>query len=65
MPASVLAHLPRVMGSDRLASGAERRRAAGTLARLRLVRMRWMLRQAAGPGPRAPATPPAAAQRGA
>ena len=61
MPASVLAHLPRVMGSGRLASGAERRRAVGTLARLRLARMRWMLRQAVGPGPR----PAAGAQRGA
>ena len=49
MPASVLAHLPRVMGSDRLASGAERRRAAATLLRLRIARMGWMLRQAAAP----------------
>ena len=49
MPASVLAHLPRVMASGRLASGAERRRAAATLLRLRLARMGWMLRQAAAP----------------
>lgn len=46
MPLSVLAHLPKVMGSSRLASGLERRRAAATLARLRLRRCGWMLAQA-------------------
>ena len=51
MPASALAHLPRVLRSDRLASGAERRRAAATLLRLRIARMGWMLRQAASPAP--------------
>jgi GT2 family glycosyltransferase len=48
MPLSVLAHAPRVLRSDRLASAAERRAALGTLARLRLRRCGWMLRQAAG-----------------
>jgi hypothetical protein len=42
----VLAHLPRVILSSRLASGLERRRAAATLARLRLRRCGWMLAQA-------------------
>ncbi|MBF9036656.1 glycosyltransferase [Rhodobacterales bacterium HKCCE2091] len=49
MPASVVLHLPRVLGHPRL-SPAERRRAAGTLARLRFRRMGWMLRQAATGG---------------
>ena len=57
MPPSVIAHLPRVLASDRLASRAERRRAAATLARLRLARMRWMLRQAASPAPSASPAP--------
>ncbi len=48
MPASVLAHLPRVLASPRLSGPGERLRAAATLARLRLTRMAWMLRQAAG-----------------
>ncbi|PKP85382.1 MAG: glycosyltransferase [Alphaproteobacteria bacterium HGW-Alphaproteobacteria-2] len=48
MPASVLAHLPRVLASPRLSGPGERLRAAATLARLRLLRMAWMLRQAAG-----------------
>jgi GT2 family glycosyltransferase len=38
MPASILAHLPRVLLSPALADGAERTRAAGTLTRLRLWR---------------------------
>ena len=54
MPASVLAHLPRVLRSDRLASAAERRGAAATLLRLRLARMAWMLRQATSPSQRLP-----------
>lgn len=48
MPASVLAHLPRVVRSDQLADPGERGRAVVTLLRLRLLRMVWMLRQAAG-----------------
>lgn len=48
MPLSALAHLPRVLTSPRLAGPGERMRAAGTLFRLRLQRMVWMLRQAAG-----------------
>ena len=47
MPVSALAHLPKVLVSPRL-SGAERLRGAATLVRLRLARMVWMLRQAAG-----------------
>lgn len=46
MPASILAHLPRVLVSPALRSGLERRRAALTLVRLRMVRMGWMLGQA-------------------
>ncbi|WP_371055977.1 glycosyltransferase family 2 protein [Rhodosalinus sp. K401] len=48
MPASILAHLPRVLSHRDLRSPGERWRAALTLARLRLLRMRWMLRQAFG-----------------
>lgn len=47
MPASAVAHLPRVLRHPGL-SGAERAHAAATLARLRLRRAAWMLRQAAG-----------------
>jgi GT2 family glycosyltransferase len=47
MPASILAHLPRVLGHPGL-SGREKLRAAGTLVRLRLARMGWMIAQAAG-----------------
>ena len=47
MPASALAHLPRVLRHPGLGRG-ERARAAATLARLRLKRAAWMLRQAAG-----------------
>lgn len=46
MPLSILAHLPRVLRSPRLASALERRRTAATLVRLRLMRMAWMLGQA-------------------
>ncbi len=46
MPASILAHLPRILTSPVLRDGAERRRAALTLARLRMARMGWMLGQA-------------------
>ncbi|MBF9032140.1 glycosyltransferase [Rhodobacterales bacterium HKCCE3408] len=49
MPASILAHLPRVLGHPAL-SGREKWRGAGTLVRLRLQRMAWMLAQAAGRG---------------
>lgn len=48
MPLSALAHLPKVLASPRLHGGGERARAAATLIRLRLLRMMWMLRQAAG-----------------
>ena len=51
MPASVLAHLPRVLRAPALDGPGERARAAGTLARLRLARMAWMLRQALSPAP--------------
>ncbi len=50
MPLSVLAHAPRVMTHPALASPGERARALATLARLRLTRSVWMLRQAAGLG---------------
>lgn len=46
MPLSVLAHAPRVLRHPAL-TGAERLRALATLARLRLMRMVWMLGQAA------------------
>lgn len=45
MPLSVPVHLPRILADGRL-SGQEKGRAAGTLLRLRLARMGWMLRQA-------------------
>lgn len=48
MPLSILAHLPRIWRSTALSSAGDRWRATGTLIRLRLVRMVWMLRQAAG-----------------
>ena len=47
MPASIVAHAPRVLCHPEL-SGQERRRALETLARLRLRRCVWMLRQALG-----------------
>jgi GT2 family glycosyltransferase len=46
MPLSIAAHLPRILRHDRL-TGAERLAATGVLIRLRLLRARWMLRQAA------------------
>jgi GT2 family glycosyltransferase len=46
MPASVPAHLPRILRAPGLAA-PERARGAATLARLRWRRMGWMLRQAA------------------
>lgn len=46
MPLSILAHVPKVLGHPGLRDGDERIRAVGTLARLRLARMVWMLRQA-------------------
>ncbi|MFX0547402.1 glycosyltransferase family 2 protein [Roseovarius sp. S1116L3] len=48
MPLSILAHLPRIWRSPALSGAGDRWRAAVTLIRLRLVRMAWMLRQAAG-----------------
>lgn len=45
MPFSVLAHAPRVLRHPAL-SARERLAGLGTLARLRLTRMLWMLRQA-------------------
>lgn len=50
MPVSILAHAPKVMRHPALNGVAERRAALGTLARLRLTRMVWMLRQVAGLG---------------
>ncbi|MFN4128290.1 MAG: glycosyltransferase family 2 protein [Paracoccaceae bacterium] len=46
MPLSILAHLPRVLTSQALATRAERMGAAATLVQLRLLRMSWMLGQA-------------------
>lgn len=48
MPASALVHLPKLLLSPRLDTGGERLRGAATLIRLRLLRMVWMLKQAAG-----------------
>lgn len=48
MPVSVLVHLPKVLASAKLDGAGERWRTVLTLARLRLLRMSWMLRQAAG-----------------
>ena len=48
MPASILVHLFRVLTSPKLSGLPDRLRAAGTLIRLRLLRMVWMLRQAMG-----------------
>lgn len=44
---SIAAHAPRILRDARLARG-EKLAALGTLARQRLTRMAWMLRQAAG-----------------
>lgn len=46
MPASVLAHLPRVLNSPALPNVKEKARAILTLLRLRMARMAWMLAQA-------------------
>jgi hypothetical protein len=46
MPASILAHAPRVLTHPGLHGAAERLAALATLARLRLQRGVWMLRQA-------------------
>ena len=43
MPASAVAHVPRVLSSDRIDGAGERFRAVLTLFRLRLARMWWML----------------------
>lgn len=48
MPVSAVAHLPRILFSDRLSSPRERLAGALVLVRLRCLRMGWMLRQAAG-----------------
>ncbi len=48
--ASIPAHLPKILRSARLSGAGERWRAAGTLARLRLLRSWWMLRQSLGRG---------------
>ncbi|MBE0454243.1 MAG: glycosyltransferase family 2 protein [Roseovarius sp.] len=48
MPASILAHLPKVLWSPALSGAGDRWRATATLIRLRLLRMVWMLRQAMG-----------------
>ncbi len=48
MPASIFVHLPKIFLSTKLSGTAERFRAAGTLVRLRLLRMIWMLKQALG-----------------
>jgi glycosyltransferase involved in cell wall biosynthesis len=46
MPPSILAHVLRVLRHPALNDTGERLRALGTLARLRLTRMAWMLGQA-------------------
>jgi GT2 family glycosyltransferase len=48
MPASIAAHLPKVLASPSLSSFSERLRGAAVLVRLRLLRMFWMLKQAMG-----------------
>ena len=48
MPFSIPAHAPRILRSPKLKGQAERLAAVATLARLRLRRAGWMLRQAAG-----------------
>ena len=45
MPFSILVHTPRIFRSPALANAAERRSAWATLARLRLARCGWMVRQ--------------------
>ncbi|TMV07024.1 glycosyltransferase family 2 protein [Ruegeria sediminis] len=48
MPVSVVAHVPKVLASGKLSSTGEVLRAVITLARLRCLRMVWMLKQAGG-----------------
>lgn len=48
MPASAVAHLPKLLFSPRLDTWGERWRGVGVLFRLRFQRMIWMLRQAMG-----------------
>ena len=48
MPLSILAHLPKILRSPKLSGTQERIAGITTLARLRLRRAAWMLRQAAG-----------------
>lgn len=48
MPASAIAHTPKILSSDKLNSVGETVRATFTLFRLRCLRMIWMLRQASG-----------------
>lgn len=48
MPASALAHLPKILCDPKLDSLGERLRGTLTLFRLRLLRMVWMLRQSFG-----------------
>jgi GT2 family glycosyltransferase len=45
---SSILHLPVILTSPKLRNGLERRRAAGTLIRLRAQRCAWMLMQASG-----------------
>lgn len=48
MPASIVFHIPRVLRSAKLNGGQERFVAVVTLARLRLTRAGWMLKQVLG-----------------
>lgn len=48
MPFSAIVHLPKVLFSPKLKGAGERLRGAATLVRLRLLRARWMVQQAAG-----------------
>lgn len=48
MPVSALVHVPRILQNKDLRGAGERMRAIGTLVRLRLLRMFWMLKQALG-----------------
>lgn len=47
MPASIIVHGPRILRHPALGPG-ERLKALGTLVRVRMLRCRWMLQQAAG-----------------
>ncbi|WP_229836814.1 glycosyltransferase family 2 protein [Aliiroseovarius zhejiangensis] len=48
MPVSAIVHTPKVLHSDKLSGWGEKLRAVGTLFRLRVQRMFWMLKQAMG-----------------